>query len=85
MNIKKLSLVTLSFLALPLISNADSVAAIDSDINTDAKKLGSDTKHVEKDAKGLYKLPKNYYNINDLDDVTKKTFKPMAYISVNGG
>lgn len=86
MSTKKLSLVILSFLVLPLIANADeSVATIDSHIDTHAKKLDSDTKHVEKDAKGLYKLPKNYYNINDLDDVTKKTFKPMAYISVNGG
>ncbi|OIN84541.1 hypothetical protein [Francisella sp. TX07-6608] len=41
--------------------------------------------NLEIDSSKLYKLPKNYHNINDLDDITKKTFKPSLYIAINGG
>ncbi|AFX70176.1 hypothetical protein FM755_01315 [Francisella tularensis] len=41
--------------------------------------------NLEIDSSNLYKLPKNYYNINDLDNITKKTFKPSLYIAINGG
>ncbi|MDE5020888.1 hypothetical protein NAI54_10860, partial [Francisella tularensis subsp. holarctica] len=41
--------------------------------------------NLEIDSSNIYKLPKNYYNINYLDNITKKTFKPSLSISINGG
>lgn len=47
--------------------------------------IKSDSKKLEKDTENFYRLPPNYYNINDLDDITKKTFKPSIYVAINGG
>ncbi|WP_234393962.1 hypothetical protein [Francisella orientalis] len=47
--------------------------------------IKSDSKKLEKDTENLYRLPPNYYNINDLDDIIKKTFKPSIYVAINGG
>lgn len=57
-------------------------ALANTELDTNIK---SDSSKLEKDTRGLYQLPPNYYNINDLDDITKKTFKPSIYIAINGG
>ncbi|MEY8768456.1 outer membrane protein [Francisella philomiragia] len=77
MNIKIKNLF-FSIVACFTINQAFATTELDKDIHIDSKKL-------EKDTENLYQLPPNYYNINDLDDVTKKTFKPTVYIAINGG
>ncbi|WP_395167474.1 outer membrane protein [Francisella salimarina] len=57
-------------------------ALANTELDTNIK---SDSSKLEKDTRGLYQLPPNYYNINDLDDITKKTFKPSIYVAINGG
>lgn len=76
MTTKKFFLYILIFILLfnLVISHADTVSSPE-----------FNTKSLEKDTNGLYKLPKNYYNINDLDDISNKTFKPSFYIAINGG